>query len=385
MKKSQNKRRKDGLIAVQVYLGTVDGKRKYKTVYGETQKEAEDKAAEFKAQKHLGVNIAEENKSFDYWSAKFLKYKHSKVGEGCYKGIAQKLKHINERIGNMDVTTIRLCDVQDVIDEFYECNPYTHKQSSKKTLKGYISAVNMCFNYMVSNRVIANNPLYLLEVPKNSVQTKRSAINSQQIKWILDTEHRARIPAMIMLYCGLRRGELTALEWSDVNFSERFININKSYDNATHSIKSTKTENGLRKVPMPDIIYELLSHQKKTYKLVCPNTLGNYMEKHNWDKLWSGYMRTLNLKYGKFDSPPQTNRKVPVMIDTFTPHQLRHTYATLLYDAGVDVITAKYLLGHSDIKTTLQIYTDLSEENEIKNIEKFNSFVNNMTMQVNCK
>ena len=64
-----------------------------------------------------------------------------------------------------------------------------------------------------------------------------------------------------------------------------------------------------------------------------------------------------------------------MVIDTFTPHCLRHTYATMLYDAGVDVLTAKEFLGHSDIKTTLSIYTHLSAEKSKTDIGKLNQYL----------
>ena len=87
-------------------------------------------------------------------------------------------------------------------------------------------------------------------------------------------------------------------------------------------------------------------------------------------------MRALNRKYGNFIGAPSDKRKaLPVVISTFTPHCLRHTYATMLYDAGVDVLTAKEFLGHSDIKTTLSIYTHLSAEKSQSDIGKLNKYL----------
>jgi site-specific recombinase XerD len=60
-----------------------------------------------------------------------------------------------------------------------------------------------------------------------------------------------------------------------------------------------------------------------------------------------------------------------------TPHQLRHSYATMLFDAGIDVKTAQTWLGHSDIKTTLDIYTHLSEKRQSQSFEKWFDFVKN--------
>ena len=61
----------------------------------------------------------------------------------------------------------------------------------------------------------------------------------------------------------------------------------------------------------------------------------------------------------------------------FTPHDLRYTYATILYDAGVDVLTAAALLGHDDVSVTMGIYTQLSHGKKKEGVEKFLEFMSN--------
>ena len=68
--------------------------------------------------------------------------------------------------------------------------------------------------------------------------------------------------------------------------------------------------------------------------------------------------------------------KLPMVIETFTAHQLRHTYITMLYMAGIDVLTAKEQAGHADIQTTLGIYTHLNSEYKLHNLTKFDLFLN---------
>ena len=92
-------------------------------------------------------------------------------------------------------------------------------------------------------------------------------------------------------------------------------------------------------------------------------------------------MLELNLAYGDFGCAIQQPRSkydprgVPMVIETFTAHQLRHTYATLLYEAGVDVLTAQRLLGHAKPQTTLDIYTHLREKEADTQIAKFNEYL----------
>ena len=73
MPKKQNSRRKDGRIPVQVYLGRIDGKRRYKTVYGRTQKEADEKALQIKIALKKGIDVMAEQDTFGQWAEKWLK------------------------------------------------------------------------------------------------------------------------------------------------------------------------------------------------------------------------------------------------------------------------------------------------------------------------
>lgn len=385
MPKKSNTRRKDGRIAVQVYLGTSNGKRRYKTVYGKTQKEADAKADELRAQLHRGVDLASDKRAFDFWASRFLLSKKSAVSASWYAVLKQRMEHFSKRFGNTDVRKIRLCDVQTVLDDFALSNPYSGKPSSKKTLTNYASIIKQFFRYCAANRVIDRSPLEgLLTVPSGTPSKHRNALTSEQQSWIINTPHRAQAAAMIMLYAGLRRGELTALLWSDVDLEARTICVNKSYDARRKTVKSTKTAAGVRTVPIPDLLAKFMSTMPHTSALVCPSAQGTYMTDTSWTRMWESYMRTLNRKYGDFQNLPSDKRKaLPMVIPTFTPHELRHTYATILYDAGVDVLTAKELMGHSDIKTTLSIYTHLSKEKSTSDIDKLNRFLCGETTAAN--
>ena len=125
MPKKSNTRRADGRIAVQVYIGMVDGKRKYKTVYGKTQKEAEQKAAELRAQLRRGVDLISADRTFIFWAERFLKTKKNSVSAGWYARLEQRVKHFIDRFGDIELSKIRLCDVQAVLDDFAENNPHS--------------------------------------------------------------------------------------------------------------------------------------------------------------------------------------------------------------------------------------------------------------------
>lgn len=377
MPKKSNTRRSDGRIAVQVYLGTVDGKRRYKTVYGKTQKEANQKAEELRAQLHRGVDLISAGRTFDFWAERFLAAKKNSVSASWYLCLEQRLGHFSDRFAGVDIGRIRLCDVQSVLDDFAVCNPYSGQPTAKKTLVDYASTIKQFFRYCAANRVIDRSPIdELLTIPQGKPTKHRTALTAEQRKWVIETPHRAQPAAMIMLYAGLRRGELTALLWTDVDFAAKTITVNKSYSYKAKAVKSTKTAAGTRIVPIPEPLLRYLEGLPKASLLVFPNTAGRYMTDAAWERLWRSYMLTLNRKYGDFIHVQTDTRKaLPMVIDTFTPHCLRHTYATMLYDAGVDVLTAKEYLGHTDIKTTLSIYTHLSHERSSSDLDKFNRYL----------
>ena len=375
MPKKSNTRRTDGRIAVQVYLGRIDGKRKYKTVYGSTQKEAEQKATELKSLLNKGIDLTSCDRTFQFWAKKYLQSRKSSLTPSNYKTTESRLQYFVDRFGDLQIEKIRLCDAEAAINDLSACNPVTGKPSAKKTLIGYSSVLKRCLDYAVANRIIDYNPFSILSVPEGSGKNTRDALTAEQQKWVSETQHRAQLGAMIMLYAGLRRGELTALSWSDIDFKNRTITVNKSYDFRENEVKTTKTPSGIRAVPIPDVLFDFLKAQRITSTLVFPNKNGEYMRESAWRRLWKGYMHTLNRKYGDFVNIKILSNKLPMVIDEFTPHQLRHTYCTLLYEAGIDAVTAKGLMGHKDISTTLGIYTHLSRDKAEKDISKLNDFL----------
>ena len=103
------------------------------------------------------------------------------------------------------------------------------------------------------------------------------------------------------------------------------------------------------------------------------------MTESAYQRAWDSYMSYLNeCAGGKMGS----GRKQPVWVmEKFTAHQLRHTYASMLFDAGVDVKSAQKFLGHTDIEVTLSVYTHLSKFKEDTAIDALNAHLNKCQMQ----
>ena len=379
MPKKQNTRRKDGLIAVQVYLGMDENKkRKYKTVYGSTQKEANAKAEQIKLSLRKGIDVSSEKDTFKEWGDRLLAIKSNEVSTAWKNSINSCYKKL-EPIYDVPIGKLKLIDLQNLLYGL------SSKNLSRKTLSEIKNLIFQIFKLAEDNRVIEYNPASSLKVPAAKESNNRTAISEEQRIWIEETPHRAQTPAMIMLYAGLRRGEVIPLMWNDIDFDKKTININKSVemiDGKAVVKNTTKTKSGIRCVNIPQKLVDYLKSVPKSNLLVCPSSKGTLMSDSSWKRMWESYMVDLNLKYGNFDNyignTPTSKfnpNGVPIVIKTFTAHNLRHTFATMLYFAGVDILTAKEQLGHSDIKTTLSIYTHLDNQFKRKSMNKLDEYL----------
>ena len=101
------------------------------------------------------------------------------------------------------------------------------------------------------------------------------------------------------------------------------------------------------------------------------------MTDDSWRRMYDSYMHDMNIQYGfNGDAPNKYSPiKIPMLIKPFTPHELRHTFCTIMFEAGIDALTAKEQLGHSDIKTTLSIYTHLSAQHKELQVNKLDEFL----------
>lgn len=374
---AKNKRRADGRYAVQVYLGKgEDGKRKYKTVYGKTQKEANQKALEVKLKLSKGINVLNEKTPFQTFRELWLAGKKQTVSPTTYISYEGLARH-TEQFDLVPIKDITEYSIQTMIDELAAHNPKTQKPTSHKTLLNIKTTIQDILSIAVKQGILLRNPADGVTIPRQAPTHHREALTEEQIKMIEETPHRAQTAAMIMLYAGLRRGELLALTWDDIDLKEKCIRVNKSTEliKNTASVKNrTKTKAGMRTVYIPDKLVTYLKTVPHTSEYVVPTAAGKLMNDKAWQRLWESYMTDLNFKYAAHGMKNKF-QNVPMLIDTFTAHQLRHTFATMLYKSGVDVLTAKEQLGHEDIATTLGIYTHLDSTFKKREINKLNEYL----------
>lgn len=218
---------------------------------------------------------------------------------------------------------------------------------SHLTINKTIQLLRAIYNYAIDSEILSKNPVlkkYRLPEEKKDFEV----LDEEQIQQFLDCAQKRNLKTYAMmatfLKTGIRRGELLALEWSDIDFKNQIIKVNKQiYRNKKVPTKNNKH----RTLDMPTNLIEILQEYKKEQqvlsKIVFCNLEGGYI---NPAVLERHYFRA-TLKAFNNESPQEVKIRL---------HDLRHTYATYLLSKGVPIKYVQEKLGHSSAKMTLDVY-----------------------------
>lgn len=339
-KKQHLKQRKDGRYCCR-YHGL--------QFMGATEDEALEAREEYKRLVAAGA-FAPENIRFAEYGAKWVKAYKSHLTDGPYNTHVRMLNRWLEKNGNQLMTEITSTDVISYYQMFSGMSAST-LNSARDTIKGVFKAA-------LADGIIQKDPAANVKPPRGTKGTHRE-ITLEERHLIHATDHRLRLPVLVMLYTGLRRGEVMALDIDrDVDFNKMELTVNEAIrfdETGKPMIVDPKTEAGHRTIPMLEgLANELQGH----HGMLCLSAKGIRMTESAWSRAWESYLYALGKT--KNGCPKRWAKSVwkPVEI---RPHDLRHSFCTMLYDSGVDLKTAMRWMGHADQTMTMRIYTHLTE------------------------
>ena len=333
------KKRKDGRYCRQI---RVNGK--VVSFYGKSEREINRKMLEYR-------EAEEKGKPFEVVADEWATEHFENIEHNTIRQYKPALEQIVDRFSGMSIKDIQSKDVSNFIQSM------AAKGYAQKTVRTRLLVLNLIFKYAVINNYVTVNPCQYISIPKNLPKTKRDAPTLEEIEIVKNSIDKTfGFYAYFVLYTGMRRGEALALNYSDVDFINKTVSVNKSvyYVGNFPHIKQPKTEAGTRHIVIPDCLFSELT-KRKTSGLIFPNKDGEIIKSGEFTILWRKYQAETGLK--------------------ITSHQLRHAYATILFEAGIDVKDAQELLGHSTIQVTRDIYTHISKARSIKTADKLNSFL----------
>lgn len=231
------------------------------------------------------------------------------------------------------------------------------KPLSKKTILEHHRLLQAMLHKAVYWQLIVNNPAERVQPPKTR-KPKRKYYDDEQCKVLLENletqEIKYRVAIIITIFTGVRLGELMGLEWSDIDFRNGIISINKASQYLSEKgvfTKDPKTESSIREVAIPSFVLSLLEEYKLWYE----------DQKSFYGELWHESNRLFVQADGKPMHPNTISKwfvkfveKIGLPVINF--HGLRHTNATLLISQNIDVAVVAARLGHAQITTTLNFY-----------------------------
>ena len=253
----------------------------------------------------------------------------------------QKMRSmIFNQIGDM-----RLSDVTPI-----KCQEVLNLQAgkSKSTINTCSQQLKFIFKMARLNRLIPYDPTEDLVKPEGTYTPRRKLTDEEEKVFlkVLPLHHYGLYYAF-MYYCGCRPSEAAEIRGKDLMFNDGEMYL---------CIRGTKSDNAKRYVPVVPELKAMLPSKYKAEDLLCPNERGVKMNKRCRLRSWSYLERLMNIEMGCKVYRNQLMEPFP-LADDLCPYCLRHTFCTNLQKKGVDLRTAQYLMGHSDITLTANIYT----------------------------
>ena len=361
-----------------ITIGTDDkGKLIRKQFTGKTQQDVKYKLQEYKKQMLMGV-LNEDKLTVSDWFYSWLfdyrkqdlKPKSFQRYHGIYKNYIE-----NTDFGNIKLNDLRTTHLQRHYKKLLD-NGVT-----PTTIRQINTNLKTCLNEAERQGYIQKNWCKLVTLPKKEDNKEVKVLTKQEQEKFLEAikGHELELLYIVALGTGLRIGEILGLKWSDIDFKNNELHVNRSLQKAAiyeddkivrYEVQETtpKTKNSLRTIPVPqNIIKKLIAHKKDQNELIL-------LLQEEYDN--KNYVFCNKLGKPIEDKRPGRNLKTiltSISIEPIKFHALRHTYATRLFEAGIPPKTVQHLMGHSDIETTMNIYTHVMKEQKLEAIEKINN------------
>ena len=359
-------RRKDGRYQANIVVGLEPqtGKYKYRTIYADTIAELERKKAEIKADLSRGVYSDDEGYTVMEWGRQWLKIYKSSVEKSTYLGYENTINKHMAIIGDIRLKDLKKTDIQMAI------NALNGHYESQRRLR---LTINQMLECAIDDGLVSKNVCRRVELPHRPRSEKRALTNLEKkaIERCTEFTPKEKLFVYLLLYTGMRRGEVLALTQNDIDLKRDLIDVNKAvgYGKNQAYPKHPKTDSGYRTIdilsPLKPLLRDYLKELDTIY--LFPDSKGQIMSKTVYRRFWDRIYRKLQTAAGYQGAGPNP-------IDGLTPHIFRHNFATMLYYAGVDVKEAQRILGHSDSRTTIEIYTHLDQE-QSKSKNKLENFI----------
>ena len=358
------------------YYDIHSGKLKKKTKSFSTKPEAEKYIATINYQKenpiyikHNGIPMCEILKT----NIK-LKLDTNQIGETQYWRVMKTIQSLEKTtLGNKNIDEIKSDELQDYLNSL--------KHLSNSMIEKAHQQLNQAFRTAMEKGYIIRNPMNSVIRPKSDKENKVvRALELDEQQALTDylknksiTQMRYKNVLLFQMYLGLRIGETLALTTHDVDLQHKQVNIHRTLTTDENGAiimgTSTKTYAGKRILPIPDFLFPFFIEQMK-YCTNQENNPENLLFKPDKNQ----YVRRANIN-------KELQRICASLgIEGISTHSLRHTYGTRCIESGMAPVVVQRLMGHKDIRVTLNTYTSVLNKFKEEELDKVNQYYLNQNL-----
>jgi len=363
-------KRKDGRWqgAVTVGRDPDTGKPVRKFVYGRTRQEVAEKVNKLLAETQAGLVLPKGKTTFGEWLDTWLNaYKKPDVRQTTWENYEMIIRrHLKPALGKVPLEKLRPEQFQKL---------YLKKQEeglSSRTIRLIHTVAHASLKQAVELDYLARNPADGARPPRME-KKELQILTREELQRFLEAArgHRLFAAFHLLIGSGMRRGEVLGLRWQDIDLKAGTVTVNQTLVkvNSGVAFHEPKTRSGRRRIPLPrDVVKSLRAWQVRWKEerlklgpywphtdLVFPSEVGTPIQPRNFFRTFKQVLRKAGLP------------------ETVTIHSLRHTYATLLLEAGEHPKVVQELLGHSSITMTLDLYSQVSpglKERAVKTLDQ---------------
>lgn len=353
--------------AVSYYTGLKkDGKYIRKTKSGFLTKRAAKKYLNERIEEiQQGVNIMGADVLMKHYLPEWLENytKSANLAKNTYNGYKVNIeKHILPVIGDIRLIDLQPYDIDRVILNM------SKNQLSVTSQRYVIATLRKSINTAIKRRILSVNVINLVDIPK-PVKYNAKVLTIDEIG-ILCRECLTNfdyLPVLLGLAFGLRRGEVLGLKWSDFDFDKSIVHIQRTATPRNHGYEFSpcKTQNSIRYLLIPDFVADYLLKWKEEQNILFD------------DKLINSDNFVFALSRGIISATTLNRKFKEVLKKCNLPdirfHDLRHSWATMMLSLNVPTKIASSMLGHSDVATTLNVYTKVLPDAQRLAIDAINS------------
>lgn len=347
------------------YCLNIDGKWKYRSVYGKTYTEVKEKLSAAKFKHEYCTTTTIKSNTFSnvllLW-LKSIKIKIKPSTEAKYLYMIER--HIVPSLGRYRVSDLNATLINSFLDMKLKEGKLNGKGGLAPSYVQSLSVIIMsALQFAVQEELCLpfKSPIHKPSLPKSKLKIFNKENRLKLENTLMLNTDEIKLGILIALSTGMRIGEICALQWSDIDFEKEILHVNHTITriNSTEGTAKTKlvidvpkTRSSLREIPIPSLLVSVMKdmYLKSKSEFVVSKT-NDFVSTRTFDYRYRQFLRKSNIEVLNFQS-------------------LRHTFATECVAAGVDVKTLSEILGHANVSTTLNIYVHPSLEMKKSQLEK---------------